>query len=287
MSSFCVTVVQMACGPDQEANLDKAEALVRRAALAGGQVILLPELFAGPYFCKDAAPVPRERAHAVQGNPVIGRMAALAAELEVVLPVSFFERDGEALYNSLAMVDADGSLLGVYRKSHLPEGPGYHEKHHFLPGDTGFRVFATRYAAVGAGICWDQWFPESARAMTLQGADILLYPTAIGSEPADPGLNTRPHWQRVMQGHAGANIIPLAAANRVGHEQGSSCDVTFYGSSFVTDHFGAVVAQAGERGEAVLCASFDPEAVRAKRRDWGLLSDRRPELYSLLAHPRT
>lgn len=282
MGVFSVAVVQMACGPDREANAARAEELVRRAAAAGGQIVLLPELFAGPYFCKDAAPVPCELAMPVDESPLVARMAALARELAVVLPVSFFEAHGDDLYNSLAMLDADGSLMGVYRKSHIPEGPGYHEKHHFKPGDTGFRVFATRYANVGAGVCWDQWFPEAARCMALMGADVLLYPTAIGSEPMAPGLDTRPHWQRVMQGHAGANLLPLAAANRVGLERGASCEITFYGSSFIAGPTGEIVTQAGRSGEAVLCADFDAGELRAMRRDWGLFDDRRPDLYSLL-----
>jgi N-carbamoylputrescine amidase len=209
-------------------------------------------------------------------------MSRLAAELRVVLPVSFFERANNAYYNSLMVIDADGQQLGLYRKSHIPDGPGYQEKYYFNPGDTGFRVWDTKYGRIGVGVCWDQWFPECARAMTLQGADILFYPTAIGSEPQDPTIKSRDHWQRVMQGHAGANMVPIVASNRIGREAGESCTMTFYGSSFIADPWGAKVAEAGEEEEAVLTASFDLDKNRAARASWGFFRDRRPELYTTL-----
>ncbi len=277
-----IATTQMACGPNQAENIDRAEALVRRAADAGAQIVLLQELFATPYFCKDQRQALFELAAPADGNPVIEAMRALAAELQVVVPVSFFERANAAHFNSLAMIDADGGVLGTYRKAHIPDGPGYQEKFYFNPGDTGFRVFRTRYAALGCAICWDQWFPEAARIMALKGAEILLYPTAIGSEPQDPALDSRGHWTRVMQGHAGANMMPLAAANRTGAEQGESCTITFYGSSFIAGPTGEIVAQAGTDEEAVLTASFDLDEIAAMRASWGVFRDRRPDLYAPL-----
>ncbi len=277
-----VAATQMACGEDREANIAKAEQLVRQAAGQGANVILVQELFESPYFCKEHLAQHFGMARSVGDNPAVARFSALAAELGVVLPVSFFERAQNAYFNSLAMVDADGSVLGVYRKSHIPEGPGYHEKYYFSPGDTGFRVFETRYGRVGAAVCWDQWFPESARAMALMGADLLLYPTAIGSEPHDPSLDSRWHWQRTMQGHAAANVMPLVASNRIGTERGQQVEMTFYGHSFIADHTGEVVAQADDRSEQVLTATFDLDAIRRYRHAWGVFRDRRPDLYSPL-----
>ena len=282
MRNVTIAATQMACTWDRAANVANAERLVRVAAAKGARIILLQELFETPYFCKDQKQEFFALAAPVDDHPVIERMRALARELEVVLPVSFFERANTAFYNSLAMVDADGSVLGVYRKSHLPDGPGYQEKYYFNPGDTGFQVFVTRYAAVGTAICWDQWFPETARAMALQGAEILLYPTAIGSEPQDPSLDSRDHWQRVMQGHAGANLMPLVASNRIGEEHGEACAITFYGSSFIAGPQGEKVAQADRDDEAVLTATFDLDALRAARASWGVFRDRRPELYGSL-----
>jgi N-carbamoylputrescine amidase len=233
MTQVKIAATQMACGWDIEENLARAEELVRTAAGQGANVVLLQELFATPYFCPDQKQEHFALAQPAEGNAMIARFAALAAELEVVLPVSFFERANNAYFNSLAMVDADGAMLGLYRKSHIPQGPGYQEKFYFNPGDTGFRVWETRFGAIGAGICWDQWFPECARAMALQGADILLYPTAIGSEPDNPDLDSCGHWQRTMQGHAAANMVVLAASNRVGVEDNDSATMTFYGSSFI------------------------------------------------------
>jgi len=271
---------QFACSENAAANLDRAERLVREAAGRGAQVILLQELFETPYFCKDHLAGHFDLARPVEGNPVIERFQGLARELAVVLPFSFFERAHNAYFNSLAMIDAGGALLGIYRKAHIPESPGYHEKFYFSPGDTGFRVWRTRYGVLGVAICWDQWFPEAARCMALMGAEALLYPTAIGSEPQDASLDTRDHWQRCMQGHAAANVMPLIASNRIGTERGERYEMTFYGSSFIAGPAGEKVAEAGRDGEAVLTASFDLEAVQAKRTAWGVFRDRRPELYA-------
>jgi N-carbamoylputrescine amidase len=285
-----VAATQMACGWDRAANIANAERLVRDAAARGAQVILIQELFETPYFCKDHLASHFELASSIADNAAIARLSAVAAELGVVLPLSVFERANNAYFNTLVMVDADGAILGRYRKSHIPEGPGYHEKYYFSPGDTGFRVWDTRFGCIGVGVCWDQWFPECARAMALLGAEILLYPTAIGSEPQDPGLDSRWHWQRTMQGHAAANVMPLVAANRIGTERGERCELTFYGHSFIADHTGAVVAQADDCTETVLTATFDLEALRRYRHAWGVFRDRRPDLYgpllSLAGEPR-
>ena len=279
MSSVTVAAIQLSCTSDSEANVARAEALVREAAHAGAQIVLVPELFEHLYFCKDEDARYFDLAQPAEGHPNIERFAKLAAELETVLPLSFYERAGKATFNSLAMIDADGSVLGVYRKSHIPDGPGYQEKYYFNPGDTGFRVWPTRYGTIGVAICWDQWFPEAARVMALLGAELLFYPSAIGSEPGDPEYDSSGHWQRVMQGHAGANLIPVVAANRYGPEPGDSCTVTFYGSSFIADHTGAKVAEAGRAGDAVITATFDLDAIRVARFGWGLFRDRRPDLY--------
>jgi N-carbamoylputrescine amidase len=279
MGALTVAAVQMAMTDDLDHNVDAAERLVRDAAQQGAQIILIPELFEGPYFCKDQLPEHLDRARPLLGHPTVERFAAVAAELKIVLPLSVYERAGQALFNTVVVVDADGTTLGSYRKSHIPDGPGYTEKYYFSPGDTGFRVWNTAYATIGVGICWDQWFPESARSMALLGAEVLLFPTAIGSEPPEPTWDSSGHWQRVMQGHAGANLMPLVAANRVGHEVGTTCDITFYGSSFIADSTGAKVAEAGRVGEEVLVASFDLVGLRTQRAAWGLFRDRRPELY--------
>lgn len=279
MTTVTVAATQMACTWDLAANVERAKRLVRAAAAQGAQIILLQELFEMPYFCKDQSPEFFALARPRDNHPTLARMRRLAAELEVVLPVSFFERDNNAYYNALALIDADGSVRGVYRKSHIPDGPGYQEKYYFNPGDTGFQVHRTRYGVVGAAVCWDQWFPEAARIMVLQGAEILLYPTAIGSEPHNPALDSRDHWMRVMQGHAGANLVPLVASNRIGTETGAGCSITFYGSSFIAGPQGELVAVAGRDEEAVLTASFDLDRIRAQRAAWGVFRDRRPELY--------
>jgi N-carbamoylputrescine amidase len=272
----------MACSWDRKANLAQAEALVREAAGRGAQVVLLQELFETPYFCPDQKQALFALAQPLDGNPTVARFQKLAAELEVVLPLSFFERANNAYYNSLAMIDADGALLGLYRKSHIPDGPGYQEKFYFTPGDTGFRVWPTRYATLGVGICWDQWFPECARAMALMGAEVLLYPSAIGNEPQDTTLDSRAHWQRAMQGHAACNMLPLVAANRIGRETAEAAEMTFYGSSFIADIHGAKVAEAPCDKAGVVTASFDLEACRAARASWGFFRDRRPDLYGPL-----
>lgn len=278
-----VAATQMACSWDRAANLARAEQMVRQAAAGGAQIVLIQELFETPYFCQKPNPDYLQLATALADNPAIARCQALARELAVVLPVSFFERAGRARFNSVAIIDADGSLLGVYRKSHIPDGPGYHEKYYFNPGDSGFKVWNTRYAKIGVGICWDQWFPECARAMALQGAEILFYPTAIGSEPHDPHINSRDHWQRVQQGHAGANLMPLVASNRVGREEQDGYAITFYGSSFIADAFGAKVAELDEREEGVLLHRFELDQLEHTRSAWGVFRDRRPNLYGALA----
>jgi len=279
MSEVTVAATQMACTWDRAANVAKAESLVREAAGQGAQIILIQELFETPYFCKDQKKEHFALAHPVQDHPVIAHMGALAAELNVVLPISFFERANTAYYNSLVVLDADGANLGLYRKSHIPDGPGYQEKFYFNPGDTGFKVFATRYATIGAAVCWDQWFPEAARAMALQGAEILFYPTAIGSEPQDATIDSKDHWQRTMQGHAAANLMPLVASNRIGQEEGESCTLTFHGASFIADGTGAMVAEAPHGTQTVITARFDLDELRATRAAWGLFRDRRPDLY--------
>jgi N-carbamoylputrescine amidase len=281
-SQLSVAAVQMAMVDDRAANVATAERLVRDAVAMGARIVLIPELFEGPYFCKDQLPEHLQRARPLDGHPTVEHFRRVAAELDVVLPLSLYERAGNALFNTVVMVDADGSVLGTYRKSHIPDGPGYTEKYYFSPGDTGFRVWATRHGRIGVGICWDQWFPEAARSMALLGAEVLLYPTAIGSEPPDPTWDSSGHWQRVMQGHAGANLVPLVAANRVGHEVGVTTEITFYGSSFIADATGAKVAEAGRDGEAVLTASFDLAALDRQRLAWGLFRDRRPDLYGPL-----
>ena len=277
-----VAALQMAMSPDVAANIATAERLVRTAAADGANVILIPELFEGHYFCKDQHADELQRAQPIDGHPTIAHFAQIARELNVVLPLSIFERANNAYFNTVVIVDADGTTLGIYRKSHIPDGPGYSEKFYFAPGDTGFRVWPTRFGVVGVGICWDQWFPESARSMALLGADVILYPTAIGSEPQNPSWDSSGHWQRAMQGHAAANIVPIVAANRTGREIGRPTEVTFYGSSFITDATGAKVAEAGRDDERVLIADIDIEANRAMRAAWGLFRDRRPELYGAI-----
>ncbi len=277
-----VAALQMSMGNDTAANIATAERLVRAAAAKGAQIILIPELFESQYFCKDQRIEDHARALPIAGHPTIAHFQKVAAELNVVLPISVFERANNALFNTVAIVDADGAMLGIYRKSHIPDGPGYTEKYYFSPGDTGFRVWQTRHAKIGVGICWDQWFPEAARSMVLQGAEILFYPTAIGSEPPNPQWDSSKHWQRVMQGHAGANITPLVAANRTGLEVGVDNDITFYGCSFIADGTGAIVAEADRTEETVLVASFDLAELKALRTSWGVFRDRRPELYTAL-----
>jgi N-carbamoylputrescine amidase len=279
MSITTVAATQFACTWDRDANVATAEKLIREAAGRGAQIILIQELFETPYFCKDHISRHLELAKPLDGHPAVEHFRSLARELKVVLPVSVFEQSGQAFYNSLVMVDADGSVLGSYRKSHIPEGPGYHEKFYFSPGDTGFKVFDTAYAKLGVAICWDQWFPETARCMALMGAEILMYPTAIGSEPQDDNLDSSGHWQRTMQGHAAANVMPLLASNRIGIEKGEKYTMTFYGSSFIASHTGEKIAEADRATESVLTAEFDLDEVRRYRQAWGVFRDRRPDLY--------
>ena len=273
--------------------LARAILCVEQAAEAGANLVLLQELFGGPYFCQSQEGELIKLADPFEGNVLIARMQELAKKHEVVLPISFYERHNNAYFNSIAVIDADGSVSqGVYRKSHIPDGTGYQEKFYFSPGDTGFRVFDTRVGKIGVGICWDQWFPEAARAMALQGADILLYPTAIGSEPQDPTLNSAEHWQRVMQGHAAANMIPVVASNRFGTEillnpDGSEKQrISFYGRSFITDNSGAIVEECKDNTFdnpfAFVLSKINPEKNRCERAAWGLFRDRRPELYNTL-----
>jgi N-carbamoylputrescine amidase len=283
MRQVTLAATQMACGEDSEKNVDRAEGLVRAAHAKGAQIILVQELFETPYFCKDQLARHFSLAQPFEGNPLIKRFSALARELGVVLPISFFERANTAHFNSLAMIDADGSVLGLYRKSHIPDGPGYQEKYYFNPGDTGFKVWNTRFGRVGSGICWDQWFPECARAMALMGAEVICYPTAIGSEPPPaPAVDSSAHWRRVMQGHAGANYVPVIASNRIGREVGESCEITFYGTSFIAGPTGEILAEAGRDAEAVVLATVDLDQIGEARRSWGLFRDRRPELYAPL-----
>lgn len=274
-----VAAVQCPLGGTLSENVARVERLVREAAARGAQIVLPPELFEGPYFCHEERDSFFAWAREAAGHPTVERFSALARELNVVVPVSFFEKAGPAHFNSVAVVDADGAVLGVYRKSHIPDGPGYEEKFYFRPGDTGFRAFRTRHATIGIGICWDQWFPEAARAMVLLGAEVLLYPTAIGSEPANTSLDTRDRWWRAMQGHAVSNVIPVVAANRVGTESGQS----FYGSSFIAGTDGTRVAELSRVEEGVAVASFDLAAVRRERASWGFFRDRRPDLYRILS----
>ena len=280
MRTVTLAATQMACTWDIDQNIATAERLVREAARQGANIILIQELFETPYFCQDQYAGFYDLAKPLKGNPLVSHFAKLAAELGVVLPVSYFEKAERAYFNSVAVVDADGTVLGNYRKSHVPDGPGYTEKFYFSPGDTGFKVWKTRFGTIGCGICWDQWFPETARSMALMGAEILLYPTAIGTEPQDPTIDSAAHWQRVMQGHAGANMVPLVASNRIGMEEGrDNTSMTFYGSSFIADQTGAKVVEADRENEGVLVATFDLDAIERQRWAWGLFRDRRPDLY--------
>ncbi|MEO1015538.1 MAG: N-carbamoylputrescine amidase [Pseudomonadota bacterium] len=270
-----LAVIQFAPSTDEDANIRSVEALAREAAGRGADVVLPPELFCGPYFCARQDEAWFAAARPWAEHAAVKRLAALAADLNVAIPVSVFEKDGPRYFNSIVMLDADGAALGVYRKSHIPDGPGYQEKFYFRPGDTGFRVWETRKGRLGVGICWDQWFPEAARAMALLGAEALLYPTAIGSEPHDPDLDTSRRWRRAMVGHAVSNVIPVAAANRVGDENGQ----VFYGSSFIADPAGESAAELGRHQEGVALATFDLDQIERERAAWGFFRDRRPDLY--------
>ncbi|TOQ21149.1 N-carbamoylputrescine amidase [Vibrio parahaemolyticus] len=265
---------------DLEENLAKAKKAIREAAQNGANVILPQELFAAPYFCKKQEAKYFELAEETENCRLIKEMSALAKELGVVIPVSYFEKAGNTFFNSLVMIDADGTVLDNYRKSHIPDGPGYSEKYYFSPGDTGFKVWQTKFGKFGAGICWDQWFPELARSLALHGAEAIFYPTAIGSEPQDPTLDSRDHWQRTMQGHSAANLVPVIASNQVGTEVDDGIETTFYGSSFITDHTGAKIAEAPREGETIIYAEIDLAATARARHAWGLFRDRRPDLYT-------
>ena len=290
MRTVTVSAVQMSCTRDVDENLATAERLVRKACAAGARIVLLPELFERQYFCQERRYDYYAYASPVAENAAVQRFSKVAAELHAVIPVSFYERDGNVLYNSCAVIDADGSILGVYRKTHIPDDHFYQEKFYFTPGNTGFKVFSTRYGRIGIGICWDQWFPETARSLALAGAELLFYPTAIGSEPI-LDTDSMPHWQRTMQGHAAANVLPVIAANRYGTEEVQPCEenamqhsaLCFYGSSFLTDETGAVLEQAGRTGDAVLLHSYDLDAIGQARLEWGLFRDRRPECYGTIS----
>lgn len=285
MRKIKVSAIQMSCSWNRIETLDKAERLVREAAEKGANIILLQELFETPYFCQRQDFSYFDLATTVKQNLAINRFQAVAKELQVVLPISFYEASGNITFNSIVVIDADGTVLDTYRKTHIPDGLPYAEKFYFTPGDTGFQVWETKYAKIGIGICWDQWFPETARSLALLGAELLFYPTAIGSEPT-LNIDSKPHWQRCMQGHAAANIMPVIAANRIGTEiDGTS--MTFYGSSFITDETGEIVEEADRENECVLVHQFDLEMIGKKRREWGVFRDRRPEMYEiLLTHGR-
>lgn len=285
MSKVKVACIQMQCSADRMQNIEKAENAVRNAAQSGANVVLLPELFERPYFCQERRYDYYDYAERTEENLAVRHLQKLSRELNIALPVSFYEKDGNVFYNSVAMLDG-GKLLGVYRKTHIPDDHYYQEKFYFTPGNTGFKVFATQFGNVGVGICWDQWFPETARCFALNGADIILYPTAIGSEPI-LSVDSSEHWQRVMQGHAAANILPVAAANRIGTERVSPCAengeqtsmLSFYGSSFMTDETGKIMSCASRGEEQILYAEYDFAAISRMRREWGLFRDRRPETY--------
>lgn len=290
MSKVVVAAIQMRCYPEVEKSLAAAEKMVRKAAAQGANIILLPELFAREYFCQQRRYDFYDYAMPVTEDPAVQMGMRLAKELQVVLPISFYEKDINRLYNSVACIDADGELLGVYRKTHIPDDHFYQEKFYFSPGDSGFRVFNTKYGVIGIGICWDQWFPETARCMAVQGAEILFYPTAIGSEPILE-CDSMPHWRRVMQGHAAANLMPVVAANRIGLEEVKPCEannnqssaLNFYGSSFIADGTGAILASASRDQEEILLQEFDLTALAQDRLSWGLFRDRRPECYKKIA----
>lgn len=279
LSKVIVAATQMSCSWDIDANIAKAESLVRQAAAAGGQIILLQELFETPYFCQVKDETYFNLASESANNKGIQHFQIIARELKVVLPLSFFENGPDGRYNSVAIIDATGEILGIYRKTHIPDGPGYEEKFYFTPGNTGFKVWKTSYATIGVGICWDQWFVEAARSMALMGAEILFYPTAIGSEPDRPEVDSKNHWRLCMQGHAAANILPVAASNRIGTETFGNSKITFYGSSFITDETGAIIAEADSVTEKIITAELDLEQIAKYRDYWGIFRDRRPEMY--------
>ena len=288
MRKVKVAALQFSCSKDVQENINKAEKMVREAADNGANIILLPELFERQYFCQEKRYDYYDYALPLEKNPAVNRFKEVAKELSVVIPVSFYERDIDRLFNTVAMIDADGSVLGIYRKTHIPDDHFYQEKFYFTPGDTGFKVFDTRFGCIGVGICWDQWFPETARCMAVQGAEMLLYPTAIGSEPI-LDADSSGHWRRVMQGHAAANLMPVVAANRIGVETvepckenaGQSSSLDFYGCSFIADATGDIIASAKQE-ETILYGEFDLDALKEDRLSWGLFRDRRPETYIVM-----
>ena len=282
MDKVKVAATQMACSNNTHANVANAEELICTAAEKGAKIILIQELFESQYFCMDQKEELFELAKPMENHPTIQKMSKLAKQLKVVLPVSFFEKANRAYFNSIAVIDADGSIMGVYRKSHIPDGPGYQEKFYFNPGNTGFKVWNTTYAKIGVGICWDQWFPEAARSMVLQGAEILLYPTAIGGEPETDGFDSSDMWQRAMIGHSAQNQVPVIASNRIGTEQGIDNSNYFYGRSFITNHVGDKIAEADRETQQVLIGELDLKEAETLRNVWGIFRDRRPELYSTL-----
>ena len=281
--TISVAAIQTSYGTDMQANIDKTISLIREAAAKGAQVILPSELFQGPYFCVSQEEHWFATAYPWREHPAVVQLQPIAKELGVAIPVSIFEKEGHHYFNSLVMLDADGEALGVYRKSHIPDGPGYQEKYYFRPGDTGFKVWNTRHGRIGVGICWDQWYPETARAMALMGADVLLYPTAIGSEPHDSSLDTAARWRRAMLGHAVSNVTPVAAANRVGDESGQ----VFYGTSFISDHTGEILGDLDRKQEGVVIATIDMDEVDRARAAWGFFRDRRTDLYGPLVGPQS
>ncbi|HPV69421.1 MAG TPA: N-carbamoylputrescine amidase [Bacilli bacterium] len=278
MTNMKVAITQFKMSWNIEENLAKAEQMVRKAAQKGAQLILLPELFKTPYFCQKENYDYFDLAEEIESSPTISRFQKLAAELNVVLPISFFEKAGNVHFNSLVMIDSDGKNLGLYRKSHIPTGECYEEKFYFSPGDTGFKVFKTIYGRIGVGICWDQWFPEVARSLALLGAQLIVYPTAIGSEPVLP-KDSKDHWQNTMRGHAAANIIPVLASNRIGTESDKNSTMTFFGSSFIADEDGNIAVELSRDEESIAVAEFDLKSIDKKRISWGVFRDRRPDLY--------
>ena len=275
-----VAATQMECTWDQSENLNKAENLIHEAAERGANIILLQELFSTPYFCPEQKDKYFALANEVSKHPYLEKFSNLAKKLKVVLPISFFEQAKNSYFNSVMIIDADGTYKGIYRKSHIPQGPGYQEKFYFSPGNTGFKVWETTYGCIGIGICWDQWFPECARSMALMVADLIFYPTAIGSEPQDPNLNSLKHWQRTMQGHAAANMTPVIASNRIGKEIADNTEMTFYGHSFISDETGEIKCECDDESEGIILHSFNINEIRISRASWGLFRDRRPELYN-------
>ncbi|MDF2614279.1 MAG: N-carbamoylputrescine amidase [Clostridia bacterium] len=282
MRKIKVAATQMSCSSNVNENINKAEALVRKAAELGAQIILIQELFETPYFCQKEKSDYYIYATEMENNKAINHFKKIAKELQVVLPISFYEKKNYARYNSLAVIDANGEVLGVYRKSHIPDGPGYEEKFYFNPGDTGFKVWQTRYGKIGVGVCWDQWYPEAARCMALMGAEILFYPTAIGTEPQDGSIDSKDHWQTCMLGHAAANLIPVVASNRVGIEEDEDSKITFYGSSFIAGPQGNKITEADRSEETVLVSEFDLDELEKQRIEWGIFRDRRPDLYKVI-----